>query len=87
MVAPEGWAVFTEAYNDIEADIILAVLRSRGIPALKREKEFTTGIRVIMGQAYGVDLLLPLHLFEEAREVLKQAQKEGAGPGFPADQE
>ncbi len=85
MAAPEGWVVFAEACNDIEADILLTVLHSRGIPAIKREKQFTTGIRIIMGQAYGLDLFVPADLFDEAREALKQAEKGGAGSGLRED--
>ncbi len=85
MATPEGWAVLTEAYNDVEADILLAVLRSRDIPAAKREKEFMAGIRVIMGQAYGVDVLVPERLLDKAREALSQAEKEAADPGFQED--
>lgn len=85
MAIPAGWAVLTEAYNDVEADILVAVLRSRDIPAEKREKGFLAGMRVIMGQAYGIDVLVPERLLAEAREALRRAEEEAAASDCPED--
>ena len=58
--------------NTIEAEIIIAKLKSYGIPVLKKSKgtgeimEIYTGVNM-----YGVDIYVPSDMIELAEELLK----------------
>nr|WP_300090732.1 DUF2007 domain-containing protein [Sedimentibacter sp.] len=58
--------------NNVEAEIIISKLKSYGIPVLKKEKgagalmEIYTGVNL-----YGIDLYVPSHVLEVARELLE----------------
>lgn len=57
--------------DNVEAEIIISKLKSYGIPVLKKEKgagalmEIYTGVNL-----YGIDLYVPAHVLEVARELL-----------------
>lgn len=70
------WVFLVEAYNDVEADIILGLLESAGIPARKADDPFTGAMRVIGGQAYEVRIMVPVNLLEQARALLRSAALE-----------
>ncbi|MEW5784686.1 MAG: DUF2007 domain-containing protein [Bacillota bacterium] len=70
------WAFLVEAFNDLEAEIILGLLESGGIPAQKADDLFTGAMRVIGGQAYEVRILVPEKYLEQARALLRCAARE-----------
>lgn len=61
----------------IEAEIIISKLQSYGIPVLKKSKgsgeimEIYTGVNL-----YGVDIYVPEHMHELAKELLKPIDEE-----------
>ena len=63
--------------STIEAEIIIAKLKSYGIPVLKKTKgtgqimEIYTGVNM-----YGTDLYVPTEMFEIAQELLKPGEEE-----------
>ncbi|WMJ76411.1 MULTISPECIES: putative signal transducing protein [unclassified Sedimentibacter] len=63
--------------NTIEAEIIASKLTSYGIPVLKKSKgsgeimEIYTGVNL-----YGIDIYVPTHMSELARELLKPVREE-----------
>lgn len=63
--------------NNIEAEIIMSKLQSYGIPALKKTKgtgeimEIYTGVNL-----YGIDVYVPLHMLDLAKELLKPINEE-----------
>lgn len=63
--------------STIEAEIIIAKLKSYGIPVLKKTKgtgqimEIYTGVNM-----YGTDLYVPTEMFEVAQELLKPGEEE-----------
>ena len=55
-----------------EAELLCQMLRSYGIPALRRyEKDGTLGKVVLGFSGYGVKLYVPASRLEEARELMK----------------
>jgi len=63
--------------NGIEAEIIIAKLKSYGIPVLKKSKgtgeimEIYTGVNL-----YGVDIYVPGDMLDLAKELLKPVNEE-----------
>ncbi|WP_312815050.1 putative signal transducing protein [Sedimentibacter sp.] len=63
--------------NGIEAEIIIAKLKSYGIPVLKKSKgtgeimEIYTGVNL-----YGIDIYVPSDMLELAKELLKPVDEE-----------
>jgi hypothetical protein len=74
----EQWVFLVEAYNDVEAQIIVGLLESEGIPARKEDSNpFTGAMRVLGGQAYEVNILVPPAKLEQARALLRSLNKRG----------
>lgn len=63
--------------NNMEAQIIIAKLKSYGIPVLKKSKgsgelmEIYTGVNL-----YGIDIYVPSDMIELAKELLKPLTEE-----------
>lgn len=63
--------------NGIEAEIIIAKLKSYGIPVLKKSKgtgeimEIYTGVNL-----YGIDIYVPTDMLDLAKELLKPVDEE-----------
>ncbi|NLY39977.1 MAG: DUF2007 domain-containing protein [Firmicutes bacterium] len=77
-MADEQWVFLVEAYNDVEAQIILGLLESEGIPARKEDSDpFTGAMRVLGGQAYEINILVPPSRLEQARALLRSASEKG----------
>lgn len=63
--------------NGIEAEIIIAKLKSYGIPVLKKSKgtgeimEIYTGVNL-----YGIDIYVPSDMVDLAKELLKPVNEE-----------
>ncbi|HCX62952.1 putative signal transducing protein [Sedimentibacter sp.] len=63
--------------NGIEAEIIIAKLKSYGIPVLKKSKgtgeimEIYTGVNL-----YGIDIYVPSDMLDLAKELLKPVDEE-----------
>lgn len=75
---PEHGAVLTRAQSELDgvADILISLLDSFGIPAIKAGVQG----KVIMGFAgLGVDIYVPESRLEEARTLLESQPAEDAG--------
>lgn len=67
----------TEAYNDIEADIICGLLKTRGIQYEKLHRGPYQGLGVIMGQEIGVTVMVLPEQLAEARLLLEKELPDG----------
>lgn len=58
--------------DNVEAEIIISKLKSYGIPVLKKEKGAGALMEIYTGvNFYGIDLYVPAHVLEVARELLE----------------
>lgn len=58
--------------NHIESEIIIAKLKSYGIPVLKKSKGTGEIMEIYTGaNMYGIDIYVPKDVFDLARELLK----------------
>ncbi|MBS3943016.1 MAG: DUF2007 domain-containing protein [Dethiobacter sp.] len=74
----DQWELLVEVFNDVEADLVCGLLQSAGIPCRKEDSDTLTGaMRVIGGQAFEIQILVPERLLKQARDLLISA-KEGA---------
>ncbi|MGD9568945.1 MAG: DUF2007 domain-containing protein [Sedimentibacter sp.] len=63
--------------NTIEADIIISKLQSYGIPVLKKSKGSGEIMEIYTGaNLYGVDIYVPSHMLDLAKELLKPINEE-----------
>ena len=74
-MSKEEWFFLTDAFNEVEADIICGVLETNEIP-FKKEYPTFTGIKVIFGQATDVTIMVPRQYLERAKELLKEIVEE-----------
>lgn len=75
---PDQWEFLVEVFNDVEADIVCGLLQSAGIPCRKEDSDPLIGaMRVIGGQAFVIQILVPERLLNQAQDLLSAA-KEGA---------
>ncbi|MBP2651341.1 MAG: hypothetical protein H6Q74_2166 [Firmicutes bacterium] len=73
-----GGAYLTTAIDPIEAEIVLALLNSNGIPVLKKFRGPGGYLEIYMGTTiYGVDLYVPAELAEEARSIIANTPELG----------
>lgn len=78
----ETEAYLTTASNEVEADIIESLLKSYGIPILKKYEEAGAFLNVYMGfSTFGIKIFVPESKLEEARIIIekgnnKKLQKE-----------
>jgi len=73
-----------EAFNDTEATLILGMLKAAGIPAERKDSDPYVGVmRVVGGQAYGINLYVPENYLEQAQKLLRSAEL----PGDDLDEE
>ncbi len=75
MLSQEEWIFLTDAFNEIEADIICGVLETNDIP-VKKEYPTYTGIKVIFGQAMNVSIMVPGQFYDRAKVLLEIADEE-----------
>ena len=67
----EEWAFLVTVEDDREIDVIESLLRSYGIPLLRKYKWAGGFLKIVMGlSSYGVDLYVPKSRLETAREIL-----------------
>ncbi len=67
-----NWAFLLEVDNDVEADIVCGFLQEKGIPARKADSSpYGGAMRVIGGQAFEVQVLVPETFLEKARQELR----------------
>ena len=63
--------------NGIEAEIIIAKLKSYGIPVLKKSKGTGEIMEIYTGvNSYGVDIYVPGDMLDLAKELLKPVNEE-----------
>ncbi|HPU01179.1 MAG: hypothetical protein GX890_05185 [Firmicutes bacterium] len=73
----EEWAFLMRAFNDLEAEIACGLLRQDSIPVRLKESDPLTGaMRVLGGQAYEIDILVPRQMLPRAKALLAAAEKE-----------
>jgi len=75
-----------EAGSDMEAEIVLGLLKSAGIPAKSGDMgPYAGAMRVIGGQAVGLNLFVPERYLQRAEELLRTAEL--AEGDYPTDEE
>ena len=58
--------------DGIKAEMVIALLKSQGIPVMKQRREAGEYLNIYMGvSVFGADLYVPSKLHEEANEILK----------------
>ncbi len=71
----EELAVLFSAINDREADVIVSLLKSEGIPAMLNLREAGLYLTVYMGFCrFGTDIIVRKRDYAAALEVLKEAE-------------
>lgn len=62
--------------NNIEAEIVMAKLKSYGIPVLKKSKGIGEIMEIYTGaNLYGIDIYVPWEAFDLAEELLGQDEE------------
>jgi hypothetical protein len=75
----EEWAFLMQAFNDLEAEIVCGLLQEASIPVRQKDSDSLTGaMRVVGGQAYEIDIFVPLKMLPRARALLAAAFREEA---------
>lgn len=69
------WRVLIEGVNISLANVLKSILEQNGVEVLMRPSKLFDP--VIFGQGGFVDLLVPEDKMEEARSLIKEAQKNG----------
>lgn len=73
----EGWAFLMQAYDDLEAGIVCGLLETAAIPVRRKDHNpLAGGLRVIVGQAYEIDIYVPPELLLRARAILAEADRQ-----------
>lgn len=61
----------TTASDEIEADILESLLKSNGIPVLKKHRGAGAYLSILMGKSYsGIDIYVPSKSYDIARELI-----------------
>ncbi|NLZ90984.1 MAG: DUF2007 domain-containing protein [Clostridiales bacterium] len=68
----EGWEHLVFLYSEMEADIVIGLLETEGIPVIKTYKGMGVLHKVYTGKATGVDLFVPQRKLEQARKLLEE---------------
>lgn len=75
----DEWVFLVQASNDIEAGIICGLLQEASIAVQKRDGDPLIGfMRVVGGQSYAIDILVPREVLPQARALLAEAFRETA---------
>lgn len=74
---PENAAFLTDTVeSDAQADLLVRMLRSYGIPVIKRyDKDGTLGKVVLGFSGYGVSLYVPASLLEDAQNLIRPVEE------------
>ncbi len=75
----EEWTYLTDAFNEIEADIICGLLESENIPVKKEYNGPYPGLKVILGQESGFSIMVPAAYRQRARDLLANQEEENSG--------
>ena len=67
----EDWEHFMYLFNETEADIVMGLLETAGIPVIKMYKGMGILHKVYTGKVAGVDLYVPREKLDKAKELLK----------------
>lgn len=70
------WQLLTEVYDRIEAELIKAALGALGIPAELVQESVGSTIPVSFGEFAKVHVFVPKKDYDDARDWLKQYEKE-----------
>lgn len=81
----KGWVKLVNVLDDHEADLVLELLKSEGIPVLKKAQDASGGLSVVKGNEIGVDLYVPYAAMRAARTILRQDEQEMAGSAQPKE--
>ncbi|HHU69252.1 MAG TPA: DUF2007 domain-containing protein [Thermoanaerobacterales bacterium] len=65
------WSYLMTAYNDIEADIIIGLMNSNGIRAVKKYYGFSEYLKVYMGTAFNIKIFVPDFMLDEAKKIIE----------------
>lgn len=64
------WVHLTNLYNDVEADIVEALLQSNNIQSRRVYPKNSAITKIIMGRAIGVDIFVRSEDYEVAKEII-----------------
>lgn len=67
----EKWVYLMSTYNDVEADIVIGLLNNYGIKAIKQYSGPYQYLKVYMGTAFNVKILVPESLLNQAKEIIE----------------
>jgi len=80
----DPWVYLGGVSNDIEAKIILSILKNDGIPVIKKYREAGGFLQIYMGMtSFGIDLHVPAGSLQRAKTLLKEAESEDEQPEMP----
>ena len=66
--------------DEHEAELVLGMLKSEGIPVLKKAQDASGGLAVVKGTEIGIDLYVPYPAMRAARTILRQDEQGAAEP-------
>lgn len=69
-----NWVKLTSLSGEIEAELLLGLLKTYSIPAEKVYPGITQYIKVYMGTAVGVEIHVPEDMYHQAKEILKELE-------------
>ena len=73
----DRWEYLTGVSNDIEAEIIVSILKGDGIPVIKEYREAGGFLQIYMGMTgFGIELYVPAGFLEKAKALLEEVQSE-----------
>ncbi|HHY13142.1 MAG TPA: DUF2007 domain-containing protein [Thermoanaerobacterales bacterium] len=64
------WVHLITAHDEIEANVILGLLDANGIRGIKRYSGFSEYLKVYMGTAFNVKILVPDNVLKNAKNIL-----------------
>lgn len=71
----EEWKFLIHAHNDLEADVIIGLLETHGIPTVKKYKAIENYVKIITGMVTGVWLYVPGDMLDLASQILKATEE------------
>lgn len=75
----KGWVKLVNVLDDYEAELVLEMLKSEGIPVLKKAQGAGGGLAVVKGTEIGIDLYVPYAAMRAARTILRQDELGSTG--------
>ncbi|MEW6623862.1 MAG: hypothetical protein AB1420_12180 [Bacillota bacterium] len=68
----KGWIKLASLSGEIDADLLVGLLKAHDIPALKVYPSFTQPMKVYMGTAIGVEVHVQVKDYHIAKDLMKE---------------